>query len=54
MRKTQKRELDLLRQEKDQLLAEETKATQAGEYLLNIVRITSTMTVSLQCTSVAM
>ena len=31
MRKTHKRELDLLRQEKDQLLAEETKATQAGE-----------------------
>ena len=31
MRRTHKRELDQLRVEKDQLLAEETKATQAGE-----------------------
>ena len=31
MRKTHKREFDQLRQEKDQQLAEETKATQAGE-----------------------
>ncbi len=31
MRQTHKRELDQLRLEKDQLLAEETKATQAGE-----------------------
>ena len=30
MRRAQKKELDLLRQEKDQLLDEETKATQAG------------------------
>ncbi len=32
MRRTHKRELDQLRLEKDQLLAEETKATQAGWY----------------------
>ena len=30
MRKAHKRELDALRQEKDQVLAEETKATQAA------------------------
>ena len=30
MRQTHKRELDLLHEEKDQLLAEETQATQAG------------------------
>lgn len=33
MRQTHKRELDMLRQEKDQLLAEETHATQAGMFL---------------------
>ena len=30
MRRAHKRELDALRQEKDQVLEEETKATQAG------------------------
>lgn len=31
MRRAHKKELDLVRQEKDELLDEETKATQAGE-----------------------
>ena len=31
MRQTHKREIDSQRQEKEQLLAEETKATQAGK-----------------------
>ena len=37
MRKAHKRELDALRQEKDQLLNEETKATQSGKLCLSLI-----------------
>jgi len=37
MRKAHKRELDALRQEKDQLLNEETKATQSGRTWLSLI-----------------